>query len=227
MPSPTTTQLHRRALGAVQALAGHGAHARALVLDRLHGVRTAEMIPLEELGLEHPLRVAHCPSPWGTARRVLAHADIRATDVFVDIGSGLGRVVYLAARHPFARVEGVELSAELAERSRANLDRVRGRLRARDVRVVNADVLEYELPDDVTYVYCFNPFKQALFDSFLDQLLASLDRCPRVLTLIYLHPLEHERVLATGRGELVEVRRGSRLLPGPREPHTAYVYRLR
>jgi SAM-dependent methyltransferase len=217
-PSPPLT---RRA-------AEKAARARSRLLDRLHRVRTTDVISLEELGIAEADRVGHVPSPWGALRRVLDVSEVGPDDVFVDIGSGLGRVVYLAARHyPFARVEGLEISERLAARSRANLERVRHRLRCRDVRIVNADLLDYELPDDVTVVYCFNPFKRGIFEALLVKILASIDRRPRAVTLIYLNPVEHELVLATGRAELTRIRRGPRLLPGPREPHTAHVYRLR
>jgi SAM-dependent methyltransferase len=179
----------------------------------VHGVRTAEVIPLEELGLDAPDRVGHVPSPWGALRRVLDSSQIAPDDVFVDIGSGLGRVVYLAARYPFARVEGLDISEQLADDSRANLERARRRLRCRDVRIVNADLLDYELPDDATFVYCFNPFRGTIFAALLAKIFASIDRRPRGITFIYLNAVEDDQVLASGRAQLTGVRPGSPLLP--------------
>jgi SAM-dependent methyltransferase len=225
--SPILTPLMRRTTAAVRAAAGTAAHGRSLLLDRLHGIRTADVISLEELGLDEPDRVGHVPSPWGTLRRVLDASRIDPDDVFVDIGSGLGRIVYLAARYPFGRVEGLEISERLVALSRTNLGRARPPLRCRDVRIVNADLLDYELPDDATFVYCFNPFKRGIFEALLAKIFASIDRRPRAVTFIYLNPVEHDLVLASRRAELTRAHSGSRLLPGPREPHTANVYRLR
>jgi SAM-dependent methyltransferase len=226
---PILESLTRRTANAPRTAIARAAVARSRFLDRVHGLRTTDVVSLEQLRLEHPDRNDYVPSPWWTPKRVLERSRIGPHDVFVDIGSGLGRVLYLAARYPFARVEGVEISTQLADESRANLDRARNRKRRRchEVRVVNADLLDYDLPDDATYVYCFNPVKRALFRALLEKLKTSLDRHPRELTLVYLNPIEHELVLATGRAELVDVQRGSPLLPGPREAHTAHVYRLR
>jgi hypothetical protein len=44
-----------------------------------------------------------------------------ADEVLLDYGSGLGRLVILAAAMPFARIIGIELSPLLAERARRNL----------------------------------------------------------------------------------------------------------
>ena len=47
--------------------------------------------------------------------------EIRPDDVFIDLGSGMGRMVLEAARYPFKRVIGVELVEQLHDLARANL----------------------------------------------------------------------------------------------------------
>jgi cyclopropane fatty-acyl-phospholipid synthase-like methyltransferase len=49
-------------------------------------------------------------------RRVMRHIGVREQDVFLDYGSGLGRVLLMAAQYPFRRVLGVELSAAVSVR---------------------------------------------------------------------------------------------------------------
>jgi hypothetical protein len=84
---------------------------------------------------------------------------------------------------------------------------VRRRLACQDVELVNSDVLEYELPDDVTVVFMFNPFGGAIFEAVMAKIVASLDRAPRPLRLVYGNPVEEHRVLATGRARLVREHR--------------------
>jgi methylase of polypeptide subunit release factors len=48
-------------------------------------------------------------------------SEVKATDVFVDFGCGKGRVLYLACRHPFKEVIGVDLSPAVVEAARRNL----------------------------------------------------------------------------------------------------------
>jgi hypothetical protein len=94
--------------------------------------------------------------------------------------------------------------------ARANVEASRDRLRCRDVTLVTADVLEYELPADVTVAYLYNPFRGETFGRFVSALVETLDREPRPFRLIYSTPVEHERLMRTGRFQLLREARGLR-----------------
>lgn len=173
-----------------------------LLFERRYGLKTSDVVTLGQLGLEHPDRTHYGPTGWRTLGKILPRSEVSRDDVFVDLGSGMGRAVYLAAGYPFKRVLGVEIAPQLHAIAEENIRRNRARLECKDVQLVNADVTEYELPDDVTIVFMFNPFGGAIFASVMEQLLASLDRVPRRLRLIYGNPLEEQQVLATGRATL-------------------------
>jgi hypothetical protein len=119
--------------------------------------------------------------------------------VFTDFGSGKGPAVLVAATFPFARDLGVEVSDDLTRSARRNLERSRLRPRAGTVEFVTADVLQYEIPDDLSVVYLYNPFTGLLFARFLERLPDSLERRPRPLRLVYNYPFEHDHVIASGR----------------------------
>ncbi len=176
--------------------------ARGLVdrtLERRAGIRTSGRVSLEELGLSPTDRVHYEPAHWLALRRILSVREIDSDDVFIDLGSGMGRIVFqAAARYPFRRVIGVEISDVLHAISIDNIARNRHRLRCTDVQLVCADALDYEISDDVTVVYLGNPFLGAVFSSVLDRLVDSVRRNPRRLRLIYANPVEEEMVLAAG-----------------------------
>ncbi|WP_237110076.1 class I SAM-dependent methyltransferase [Nonomuraea sp. MG754425] len=171
-----------------------------LLYDQRYGVSTTDFADLADFGLDHPERVYYSPAHWGTLRRALPVRDVGAHDVFLDLGAGKGRMVLEAAgRYPFKRVIGVELAPELAEVARANVAAARRRLRAHAVLLVQSDVLDYDIPDDVSVVFLNNPFRGATFAAAMDRLLESADRNPRPITLIYFNPVEEEHLLRTGR----------------------------
>jgi SAM-dependent methyltransferase len=180
------------------------------LVDRLYGIRTVGEVELAELGLDATDRSRYKASEWTTLRRILPRREVDPADVFVDFGSGLGRVVFQAARYRFHRVIGVELSEELNRVARQNVERNRHRLRCADVELVTADAVEYEIPDDVTVAYFANPFTGWVFTSVVGHLLDSVDRAPRRLRLIYRNPVEHDALLATGRFRVVRRLRGWR-----------------
>jgi SAM-dependent methyltransferase len=171
-----------------------------LTVDR--GLDTEESaIELEHF---HSERGWYEPSGWRFLRRALSKAQIRPGDVFVDFGCGKGRVLLCAARYPFARVVGVEISPRLSEVARRNVERARSRLACREIEVVTCDALEFEIPDDMTHAYFFHPFTGDTSRQVLEAIIASIDRRPRRVTLIYALPPPNSAVLATGRFRLVE-----------------------
>jgi SAM-dependent methyltransferase len=169
-------------------------------------VDTGVEVSAEELGDTNPDHVPYTASAWSWTRRALNGRAVTGDDVFLDLGCGKGRVLWLAARdYPFGRVVGVERSEELAATARGNLEANRARLQARDVVVDVADAVAYDVPDDVTFAYMFNPFEGDVFRRALANLIASLDRRPRKVTLIYANPTMAAAVAESGRFELVDV----------------------
>jgi hypothetical protein len=156
----------------------------------------------------HSERWLYEPSGWFYLRRALPRRDVRPDSVFVDFGSGKGRIVYQAARYPFARVVGVEISEHLNQVARQNIERNRHRLACQDVELVTMDAAEFRVPDDVTHAYFYFPFGGETFGRVLENIVESLDRRPRRLTLIYACPGQETRIRETGRFKLVRTSRG-------------------
>lgn len=182
----------------------------AVVVDRRQGIETAHEANLADFGLHDAERVRYEPSGWMDLRRILKARDVSPDDVFADLGSGKGRVVLQAARYEFRRVIGVEIAAELTAVAQANVDSCRIDLTCRDIELVTADVLEYQLPADVTVAYLYNPFRGDIFARFVTRLLEDVDRDPRPLRLIYSTPMEHELLMRTGRFRVIREARGFR-----------------
>jgi hypothetical protein len=161
-----------------------------------------------ELEHFHTERTHYGPSGWFYLRRALRKRDVAPTDVFVDFGSGKGRVVFQASRYPFARVIGVEISERLNEVARQNIERNRHRLRCQNVTLITADAASFEVPDDVTVAYFYHPFGGATFERVIANIVASLDRRPRTLKLIYACPGQEDSIEKTNRFQLVRRSRG-------------------
>jgi hypothetical protein len=131
-------------------------------------------------------------TPSKTFHWALAAAGIDPkTYHFVDIGSGWGSVLLLAAEYPFQSVTGVEFAKEIHEKARVNLDwaRSQGRFTCKDVVVRNESALETELPDGPVVIFMFNPFREPVMSAFLDRIAASMRANPRPIVLIFVNPV--------------------------------------
>jgi predicted RNA methylase len=142
--------------------------------------------------------------------RGLRGCRVAREDVFMDYGAGNGRVLLAAARYPFARIVGLEINEPEAAIVRSNASIAGLRRRCSNIEVVIADARVWPLPDDVTYIYLFNPFWDETFKGMLERVVESLDRRPRRLTLIYANPTCTAELLATGRFERLRSSRGLR-----------------
>jgi SAM-dependent methyltransferase len=165
--------------------------------DRVLGIETASQVPQKDLGFDSD-RCWYEASPWRTLSSVLPRDSVSVADVFADFGCGKGRVLLQAARYPFGRVVGVELSPEVAQVARHNVARLRRYLRCRDVEVVTADIVDFPIPNDLSVAFCYNPVRGVLFQRLLENLSESLARNPRPFQLIYHNPTMQHLVMQKG-----------------------------
>jgi SAM-dependent methyltransferase len=177
-----------------------------LLVERRYVVPSSDGNAARTSEREH--RKPYAPTPWRLLSRLLRRDEVNDTDVFVDFGCGSGRVMLEAAeRYPFRRLVGVEIVPELAEAARALLRANERRLAGRRWEIVTADVLDFEVPDDVTIAYFFDPFTGPVFEGVLAKLEASVDRHPRRIRIVYLVPTEVASLERSDR--VVPVRRGT------------------
>ena len=174
------------------------------VLDR--GLHTA--LSSRQPETNHSDGVAYVPTAWHVLPRALSYLGVSDRDTFVDFGCGKGRVVHQAARWPFREVIGVEVAPALAEIARAGVAARRHQHRCEDVKIVVSDVREFRVPDELTIGYFFDPFHGEAMDAVLRAILDSIERHPRRVRLIYVHPRLGSHVLATGRFRLLKEQRG-------------------
>lgn len=117
-----------------------------------------------------------------------SEARLRQT-TFVDIGSGKGRAVFLAAMHPFREVVGVELSPVLHTVAESNLELMRrsGALVA-PARLWQGDATELDVPRGPWIAYLYHPFREPTAARVVDRLVASLAGTARPAAILYGHP---------------------------------------
>lgn len=161
-------------------------------LERRLGINTVDIVELRNLGIDPQGRSNYIPSGWRTMKYIAATRPINSDDVFVDFGSGKGRMLILAARYPFRRVIGVELSRELHEIARANVAQTGWRHRSSAIDLYNCDASEWTIPDEMTFAYFFNPFTGAPFERVVDNIGLSYKKARRRVTIFYANPVMHD-----------------------------------
>jgi len=105
---------------------------------------------------------------------------------FIDIGSGKGRALLMAADYPFRRILGVELLPELHRVARENIGKFKSDLqRCFTIDCILGDASEFVFPPEPTVLYLFNPLPASGLARMLRNLESSLREHPRPVFVLY------------------------------------------
>ena len=181
--------------------------------DTLHGTDTSGLLPGTEIAVGTGIPPKDLTAYYGVAPSILnALIDLwlhKCTPlqpiektVFLDVGAGKGRAMLLASRHPFLRVEGIELNPQLAAIAARNIAIWRNDPHAEalaPLQLHHADATRHPLPPDPTLAYFFHPFEGKLLRRFLRHVQASLRKHPRPFDLAYVNA-EHDSLLDNDPG---------------------------
>ena len=135
--------------------------------------------------------------PWLFAQMMQA-LPIRFQDfTFIDLGSGKGRALLMAAAHGFRQIIGVEFLPELHRAAEENIRKfVAERKPSTQIQSLCMDALDFEFPAGPLVVYLFNPFPEPVFAAVLGNLRQScFEHDPRPVYVVYRY-VEFERLLA-------------------------------
>lgn len=160
--------------------------------DRAYGVDTRGTVDVEELTApDHEKRgaVGYEPTPPEAFPYLLSQAEISDCSdwTFIDLGSGKGRTLLLAALAGFPKVIGVELGEELHAVACRNIDEFRRKTSIGHLSSIRADASSYQFPDDPTVCFINNPFSGEVLVRVVENIEASLRGHPRPFKIIYYH----------------------------------------
>jgi hypothetical protein len=129
-----------------------------------------------------------------TALRAQTHCEFRDF-IFIDLGSGKGRTLLMAADYPFRRILGIELLPELHKIALENLRKYGSESqKCFALEAICADASDFVFPGEPMILYLFNPLPESGLRSVIAHLEQSLREHPRTMYVIYHNPLL-ERVL--------------------------------
>lgn len=194
LPSRSLHSLRSRGLRPTLRIIG--SYADDAFFDRRNGVHTRRWVNLRDLDVVgdnkdqginyHPIKVRVFRSAFDLFR-------IPCDGVFVDYGSGKGRVMVLSILYGFQRSVGVEFASSLSRDSEDNLDRFRTRTGRRfDARVLNVDAALYPVDDDDCVFFLYNPFGRKVLQQVLTNIRRSLESRPRSIHVVYANPVHRK-----------------------------------
>jgi SAM-dependent methyltransferase len=164
------------------------------LFDRSHDVETGDSISPRRCGLSLAQRrsgVAYRPIDPEEFMRGFARLEIdHRRFVFVDLGSGKGRALFLASDYPFRAIVGVEFSPVLHKVAQENVRRYRNkdqRCRSFDLHCV--DARDFVFPNEPLVLFLYHPFDAAIVTQVARRVRASFLEQPREIIVLYSNPV--------------------------------------
>jgi SAM-dependent methyltransferase len=160
-----------------------------LYYDAKYGVDTYSWLPVNELDVDEHKKehaVLYQATRVLPLRKLLKRLNITKNSTIVDIGSGKGRVLLLAAEFGFTKVKGIEFSPLLCSIAEKNIKKFKQKTQTTTVfQVINDDAANYQYEDNENVFFLYNPFDEVILEQVLENITASLKRKNRRVWMIY------------------------------------------
>ena len=189
-----------------------------VAFDAANGTATGgvqELFELNIIGENARQGLSHIASDPSSFFQLMGRLNIDFSKyTFIDLGSGKGRALMLAASFPFHRIIGVEFAAELHDAAQANLAAfAKSGPDVSRVTLLHGDAASYSFPAEPLIIYLFNPFGSEIVRRVAENALSSWRRAPRPMQILYMNPVHLTDFLDQGWVVMDAVQGCARLVP--------------
>lgn len=167
----------------------------SIIQDKLfrRGCDFGKWVMQDEMDFDKAHGNQYQPSTTTNLKRVLKRMNITSDDSIIDIGCGKGRAMYVMSRFPFGKICGYDLSSDLVSIAEENFRKLDISERC---HVQQADAELFEGYDEFNYFYFFNSVPREVFIKMIGHVQESIERKPRKVVFIYMHPEQEDYLLA-------------------------------
>lgn len=158
--------------------------------DRINHTNTSGVIAIKDLTISSnntELAIWYEPMSVKIFHQIIRNLKINYSDfAFIDLGSGKGRVLLMAALYKFKRIIGVEFAEELHRVALINVDKFNETTNNSIlIEAICEDATNYVFPNDPLVIFFYSPFKGNVMKQVLDNITRSFNNYPRRIILIF------------------------------------------
>jgi protein-L-isoaspartate O-methyltransferase len=169
-------------------------HRLRCVADWVQGLdftSVAQGIPLDQ---GQGRAYDYVPSGGAHLAAVLKTLSISASDAILDVGCGKGSAMRTMLQFPFHRVDGIDISPDLAAIAETNFRK----LKVNRVRVSACDAAVFTDFDPYSHIYLYHPFPAVVMQKVVKALVAACERRGFGMIVIYNNPVSRRFLLGEG-----------------------------
>ena len=166
---------------------------RSRAFDKRYNVETAREEHLGEMGVS-PHATARGNSIYRVTWSWLIEKSLARLDIdpqrytFIDYGSGKGKSMLIASRHPFKTIIGLEYARRLHDIATENCQKYRSMdQKCYSLQPIWGDVLEYSPPSGPIVCFMCNPFDEATLRAVFESWRMRYQSGEREIRILYLN----------------------------------------
>lgn len=138
------------------------------------------------------------PTPYCVLERLADSGFVTKEDYLIDFGCGKGRTCFYLNDKCGCKVQGIESIKDFFDIANSNLAE-----NTTDISFVNANAENYDIPDDATIMYFFNPFADKILRQAIENIVTSYYRNSRRIYLMFYYPSDEYISILMSVPELV------------------------
>ena len=184
--------------------------------EKKYGIKTTganELKSLEKKGIDITHATIYMPVSYPLLEELFEHLNTKPSKLskplyhFLDIGSGKGRAICVAAQYGFNKLTGIDFSKELCKIAEKNMALTKQKNPRIDYRIINNDAFYFDIPADADCIFLFNPFDEVIMSAVVQHICNSLQSYPRSLYILYVNPLHKEQFIKAGFKEIYHIKK--------------------
>lgn len=171
--------------------------------DIFYNIETSDIVQLDKIETKsfYKNNAAHyAPSPINLINiSLFVISNIRyKPEIFIDIGCGKGRVVFLAAKsRKFKKIIGIDFDPNLVHIAYKNLSKIKHLRYKNTIFFYNFDAANYLIKEEKQcLIYFFNPFDEFILELFLKNNIVSFKKYHHII--VYLNDKYKEILIKMG-----------------------------
>ena len=153
---------------------------------------------IEKKGIDITHATIYMPASYDVLTQFFEEIKLNTFQHFLDIGCGKARAMCVAATYGVSKISGVEFSKDLYLFAAQNIAITKQKYPTTQFKIFNNDAFYFEIDDDVDCIFMFNPFDDVIMSGVMENIETSLNNYPRVITIIYINPLQKHILLEWG-----------------------------